>query len=448
MRITLVVPGSSLPFTTDRFQGSLLKPQISPLALAAVATPHHDVTLVDSQLHQLPPARIADKVIETAPDLVGISLNFSTLTRSAGIIARETRKALGPEVPILWGGNVATFNCEQILRHEVADVVFLHEADRSFPDYLARVETGSDGHDTSGIAFLDGDRLVRQPFGGYVQDLDSLPIPSYQLFEQPERYQRALITTRGCPYHCIYCSTKAMWGKWRARSAEHVLEELARHVEEADPDRVAFIDDNFPVKRDRAYRICEGIQRSGWEFEWGFSARLEMVDRKLLERCAEANCRALFFGIESGSPRVLKAMRRRYSIDDVLRTVDLCVDLGILPTCSFMVGIPFETEEDVQMTFDLIERLNTPMIQLHVFTPLVGTPVYEEPEKFGIEHFAHNLEFDCMDASVFHRTAHLSQERIHDLFLEGKGICAERAGERPAYYSALKARAAQMTSVQ
>jgi radical SAM superfamily enzyme YgiQ (UPF0313 family) len=276
-----------------------------------------------------------------------------------------------------------------------------------------------------------------------VEDLDSLPFPSYNHFESPEKYLRAIISTRGCCYSCIYCSTRAMWGAWQARSAGNVLAEMRRHVEEADPKRMHFLDDNFPVRRSRVKEICDGKRAAGWEFEWGFSARIEMVDPDLLKTCADAGCTAIYFGVESGSARVLKEMGRAYGPEDILRTVDACIDAGIVPTCSFMIGIPYEAEDDIAMTFDLMERVNTPMVQLHVFTPLIGTPVYEDPGRFGVEYYAHDPELDCMDAAVFHRTRHLTQGRIAELYLEGKGIVAERTAERPAYLEALRAAVAE-----
>jgi len=433
VKVTLVIPQSSLPFTCGMGPGKLLQPPMGVLSLAAATQDDHDVNIIDSRLFRLSPARIAEKVVSRKPDVVGISVNYSTLIKAGTIIATRVREALGTEVPIIWGGNAATFNHGSLLQSKVADMIVLHEGDRTFPALLRCIEQKHSAETLSGVAFRQGESLVRTDFTAYIQDLDSLPFPSYKHLASPERYLRGVVTSRGCSYACIYCSTRAMWGKWRSRSAGNILAEVQQHVEDAAPPRIHFVDDNFPVDRIRVRDICEGMQAAGWTFVWGFSARLEMVDEELLRMCARAGCDRLYFGIESGSPRVLERLGRRYGPEDVMKIVDSCLEMGILPTCSFMLGIPYENDEDVQRTFDLMQHVNTPMVQIHVFTPLPGTPVYENPERFNVKLYLDGDTPDCILQAVFHETAHLSRERIAELWLEGHGIAAERSVERPAY---------------
>ena len=438
MKVTLLVPPSLRPSIARTADGSRFQPPLGLMALAAVIADEHDISLMDGQLHKYTVESIVDAVADDRPDLLGISLPFSGLWRPGIEVARGVREAVGPDVTIVWGGNVSTFRHEDLLRDYDADIVVRFEADRTFPELLRRIEGAGDWRATPGISWRDGDGIRTNEFGGYIEDLDELPFPAYRFLEHEERYDRVLISTRGCPHGCIYCSTRQMWGRWRARSVENVLAETAWHVESADPDLITFTDDNFAATSRRALEICEGIKRAGWDFDWGFSARVELITRDLVSAGAATNVRRIFFGIESGSARVLDKLGRRYTPEDVYQTVEMCMQAGIAPICSFMIGIPYETRKDAEQTLDMLENLNTPLVQLHVFTPLIGTPVCRFPADYGVTIYDPDPDRDTIDSSVNHRTEHLSREEITELYLDGKGIVAERAAEGPAYREWLK----------
>ena len=433
MKIALVMPQSDRPALAPKSGLQELKPPIGLLALAAAIRDEHDVRIIDAQAHRKPPGAVAQMVAEGEPDAVGISVPFSSLWRSARGIAAGARDLLGRDVPLIWGGVVPTFRAEQVLRDCEADIVLRHETDRTFPALLRGLNDGS-WRETPGVSYLGhSGAVVEQPFDHFVDDLDSLPFPAYDLLDAEERYRLSLISTRGCPHACIYCSTRAMWGPWRARSADNVLAEIAASLDRRQIDRFDFVDDNFSAVRRRVFEFCDGVQEAGWDLRWGFSARVEQADRDLLERCSDAGCRMIFFGVESGSERVLQILGRRYGREQIIRAVDDCIECGILPICSFMVGVPGETEADAEHTLEMLERLNTPRLQLHVFTPLIGTPVYENAEQYGVECAPGGMSRETIDGEVHHRTRELSRDQIRRLYLEGQGIIAERAPETQRY---------------
>jgi radical SAM superfamily enzyme YgiQ (UPF0313 family) len=155
----------------------------------------------------------------------------------------------------------------------------------------------------------------------------------------------------------------------------------------------------------------------------------------MIDTLGESGCRNIFFGFESGSDRILKKLDRHYTAADIERVVDRCIAARIIPHASFMIGMPWETREDVGKTFEIIERLNTPFILLNLFTPFVGTPVFRHPEDYGVTLFddADGEEGQIDTGMVFHRTEGLSAQEIKELWIEGTGIVVSRSRERDAY---------------
>jgi len=245
------------------------------------------------------------------------------------------------------------------------------------------------------------------------------------------QYNKSIITSRGCPYNCIYCSSSALWGrKWRKRSAENIFQEILYLKENYSiKDFLRIVDDNFLVDRDRFVKLIKLLETNNCIMPMGFSTRLEQVDDEILSICQKAKVKKIFFGIESGSNRVLKHLQRNYTQKEILEKIDLCVKHGILPVASFMIGIPFEDISDVRETFYVMRNLNTCYQQIHIFTPFIGTDVYKNPSDYGIK-----LDFDKLpDLSIDNEpvieTKYLNKNKIYDLYLEGLAIVQEKYGE-------------------
>lgn len=442
MRITLVSPQSYRPNVAliDRESYSL-KPPVGLLYLAASVAGAHQVTIIDGQRRQLTAMGLAEAVLATEPDLVGVSANFTPLIGGAFALAKCLRE-MRPGLPLVAGGNCATFLARDFCETGGFDAVFLHEADRSFPAYVQALDRRGPVSSIPGLAFFESGWLVTNPFGGYVSPLDDLPLPRYDLLPDLERYLPTVTSSRGCAFDCIYCSTKSMWRRLRTRTAPSVLREVEWLHSLGCRTTLAFGDDEFLAQRQRAVAIARGLVERGYRYQWGISARIELVDAEVLEELASAGCHQIFFGIESGSDRVRRRLRRRSSVAEVERKIDLCVEHGIVPIASFMVGIPFETLEDARETLGLMRRINTYRVQLSVFTPLIGTPVYERAADYGIhldsaaaEHASVNIDV----GTVVHSTDHLSREEIRELWLEGQGVVMARYREVADYEELQKA---------
>ena len=224
-----------------------------------------------------------------------------------------------------------------------------------------------------------------------------------------------------------------------------MIEEIKETIQRFNPDTISFCDDNFVARGYRGIKQMRDLLiRDKIALKLGLSARIDLVNDRVLELLAEMGVTTIFLGVESGSERVLKMLKRNYSAREVVDKVDRCVKLGIIPVCSFMLGFPFETIEDIKKTFDLMERVNTCYVQCHILALLPGTEIYEKAESLGlklIENFDPlNVNFD--NQALF-STPYLSREKLMELYIEGEAICQEKFMRKWMYEKRLKKKTKQ-----
>jgi len=427
VKLVLVSPQSYRPILVTKMAREL-SPPMGLLYLASAVRDECDVSIVDVQVRRWTIGEAVSAIVAQLPDVVGISVNYTTTMPSAMELARQLRQR-APEVLIIGGGNSATFETATLLRNAPFDAVVLREGESTLREVVKRFSAHMDISGIPGVAYRDGDGVKIQPFAGYAASLDDLAFPRFSDLEQPEHYLKAIVSSRGCTYGCIYCSTQQMWKRWRGRSPENLMAEADGLIEAHQPKQVAFIDDEFTTDRARVRGICGGLIERGVPFKWSFAARLEHTDEELLDWVSAAGCESIFFGIESGSDSVLAQLRRRYTIADVDRIVALCRARGILPILSFMIGNPHETSRDVETTLAVLRCVGTHRLNLSVFTPFPGTPVHTHASRFGVSLTAPKRVINDDTGDVFHCTQHLSADQIRGYWLEGVGIIMRRARE-------------------
>lgn len=373
-------------------EGSLamldVHPHLGLLALAAVAEADgHTVQIYDPKRRiragELPYdatlyERAAGELVALAPDALGfttLGCSFLFALRVAAAVKRRE-----PELPILLGGPHATMLDRPILERFVQfDAVVRHEADEIFPAVLANLERRRFDW-IPGITWRAGARGVRATDGKpKVEDLDTLPIASYDHYPVAELGLDLLRIEagRGCPFACTFCSTAGFFQRsFRLKSAPRLVRELdllhARYgVTEFKLDH-----DMFTVNRKKVLEFCDAV--SGRGYRWRASARVDCVDAELLGAMARAGCVGLYFGIETGSARMQAICKKRLDLALVEPILGAAERLGIATTASFITGYPEERRADQDATLDMIGRCFTPscLTQLHLLAPEPGTPMF------------------------------------------------------------------------
>jgi pyruvate-formate lyase-activating enzyme len=333
----------------------------------------------------------AERICAQEPDVVG----FMTECDSYHHVLRiaEQVKRSRPACRVVLGGPHATATARPTLeRCSYIDDIVLGEGEYSFRDLLADHARGR--HET-----IPG--VLRRANGGVgpetrplAQTLDELPIPAYDLYRSSPGEEIFIEVGRGCPFQCTFCSTAPFWKRrHRVKSPARILAEIHMVQSLFQPARVHFTHDLLTTDRRWVIELCHTLRAAGVPVQWTCSARTDTVDRELLQTMADAGCGAIYFGLESGSPRILREIRKDIPIEHSLEVLRMCRDAGIRPNAGFIVGFPDEDRDSMQETFSAFERtLSLGVRPTHIFgfCPFAEASVY--PRIGALECYRHFLD--------------------------------------------------------
>ena len=367
-------------------------PPIGIMVLSAVLKREgHEVVLFDQADPDTPNDVIVAEVLRLKPDLAGLSFLSTTSYPYAKILARALRAADGG-LKIALGGVFATLNAERI-KTQVPEVDFVCRGDgeQLILDLLAHLD---DPSGVPGVTWQQADGTVRHnPDRPLDRNLDQWPFPDRESLnldfvesmplDVPVVLSRERFTTmqtsRGCPWPCIFCDIPIFnEGKWRSRSAAHVVAEMKR-LQEDGYGAVYFVDDHFLLKPQRIAEICRGIEEEGITIQWGCEGRVDSSCMELFPAMAKAHCRTLMFGVETGSQKILDRLRKEQTLAETETAVAAAKKAGIeIVHGFFVVGSPDETEEDLRETFRFASRLPLDTFAFNRLCVYRGTPLWQE----------------------------------------------------------------------
>lgn len=377
------------------FSGALVKAAISrttpPLGLITIAgaplKEQHDVKILDMNALNQDLDDLERVVREFQPDIVGIT-STTPLIYSAYAIADRV-KEITSQIKVVAGGPHPSALPREVLEESRIDYVVQGEGDYSICHLL------SDNDDMPNIyRKVDGKVVEPKIKGALVSDLNSLPMPGYhlldvQLYEQPELSSQAspvayVETSRGCFGNCIYCNKNINGKKLRFKSPERVVEEI-EYVLSLGFKEIHIIDDIFTADMDRAAAICELIIEKGLKFPWypRGGIRVDRVSPELLRLMKKSGCYRIPFGIESGSQRIIDVVKKRITIEQAVEAVLMAKDAGLEVECYFMIGLPTETLDDIEMSIDLAIRMEPHYMKFATTIPLPGTPHFDALDAEG-----------------------------------------------------------------
>ena len=222
-----------------------------------------------------------------------------------------------------------------------------------------------------------------------MENLDEIPFMPLELFPM-DKYVRSfcelevypvdlMCTSRGCPYTCRFCSNEYVWGhKVRAMSAKRVVDEIEHMVEKYDTKGIYFREDNFTILKKRVGLICDEIKSRGIEIEWICQSRVKPLDEEVIKKMADAGCKSVWFGVESGSQKILDMLNKGITLSDIKRAFDIYKKYGIKRGASVMIGIPGESLDDIQKTRDLINEIKPDYVFWNPFLGIPGSEIYDE----------------------------------------------------------------------
>ena len=363
--------GADDPFT------SLLPTGLLSLQ-AVLSKAGHEVTLAN--LSGFSWHRVRQILMRIRPEVVGIS-QF-THNRVGSLQLASLARELDPGCFVLLGGPHATHAWHELLSGNPAlDAVVLGEGEATLAELLEARQVGKSLAGVAGIAYREGARCLKSAPRTAIGDLDLLPMPAA---ESPKSigvdYRRQLefiITSRGCPASCLFCSSPLFWGKGvRFRSPRSVVEEIRLLKERYGLIYFSFRDDTFTANRNRVLEICRLLEEQRLHILWNCQSRVTAVDEEMLAAMKRAGCECIQFGVESGSPAMLKALGKRILPADVERAAAAVRRVGINLSVFLITGIPGEGEADLQQTVGLIGRIRPQDGQVSPLVYYPGTQLF------------------------------------------------------------------------
>jgi len=350
-----------------------------------------------------------DRIQKTNPKIIGIYSMFS-MKHPAIRMAKLLRNNC--EV-LVAGGPLPTLCPEDFL--EDFDIVATGEGEQTMLELVSAIENRRSVSAVRGIVYKkqkknDDPRVVYTPPGGFIEDLDSLPFPSRDFFDN-QSYKNhysekfgytttSLISSRGCPFNCDFCS-RAVFGRgFRTRSASNIANEM-ESVQTLGYDRIWFADDCFTLNRKRLLIICDEIIQRRLKMDWECLSRVDTIDMETALKMRQAGCIRVFFGIESGNDAVLALMKKKATAKKARKAVLTTKSAGIQAGAFFIVGYPGETDKTILDTLKFASSLPLDYLSFTMPYPIPGTSLYEKVKD--------TIEFDDWNEPK-HRT--LTEHRL------------------------------------
>ena len=364
-------------------------------AVAVVEEAGFDVAFIDAIMDELGIEEFGRRVADLAPRLALIETSTPSIDWDLQTAAAIKQQSPGTFVALL-GSHVTFFDRETVAENPAVDAVVRGEFEYTAADLARALQAGADLSGVPGLTYRDADGDPRRNQDRPLfEPLDDMPFPARHIV-RGDGYRAgiysggnptAMVSSRGCPYRCTFCLwPDVLYGhKFRARSAGNVVDEMEQAARTYGHDEVYFDDDTFTIDRQRVLDITRLIRERGLEreMEWIAQCRVDTVDREVLEAMKAANCGYILYGVESGSPQMLKKMRKGITPDKIREAFQLTHEVGIKTQAFFLFGIPGETQETVRETINFAKELNASSTQFAVAIPHPGTALYEECKANG-----------------------------------------------------------------
>jgi anaerobic magnesium-protoporphyrin IX monomethyl ester cyclase len=350
-----------------------------------------EVKILDFLVTRYHPKKLRRELEEYRPQLVGATC--VTLNYPIARMMLKVCKAFNPNAFTVIGGPHVTFALEEtLLQSPWIDAIVIGEGEGTLVQLVRAIEEGKDIHHVSGIAYADGGMVVKTPPQARIENLDQLPLPARELL--PMARYRALgtpctvITSRGCPYSCIFCSGHRMFGpKVRFRSPGLVVDEIEKLQRDFGLAKINIVDDTFTVNHKHAQAVCEEMLRRNLKIEWSVFARVDRISEDLAQLMKRAGCEWVLFGVESADEDILKTIKKGITLEEVRCAVKIAAEAGINVFNSFILGLPGESWDTALKSLAFGDELchkYGAKYGFHMLSPLPGTEIYERAKDYGI----------------------------------------------------------------
>ena len=344
---------------------------------------------------------ILKQIKDFNPDVVGISSMFTSYFKNAHNIAKLV-KEYNKNILVVFGGAHSSTFPESVMKDKNVDIVVIGEGEDTICELIKRYKEKGNFFGTKGIMHRIDGKIIREPAREFIQDLDRIPFPAWALLEKDlevikEESKKSkfimrqpighILTSRGCPNDCYFCSVKLIWArKWRARSAMNIVDEIEFLKNKYGYNEFHFVDDNSSVSKTRMHEICDELIKRKLNVKLATPTGIAIgtLDKDVLTKMKKAGFYRLCFGIESGSPETQRTIRKRIDLNKAKEVIKEANRLGFWTSGTFIIGFPHEKHEDIMATLNFAKVSNMDFAIFYLLTPQPGTEAYAILKEQGL----------------------------------------------------------------
>ena len=350
---------------------------------------NHDIKILDCDTDRLNFQQLEQEIKDYSPDVVGVTA-YTPMIYDAWQVMKIAKK-VNPKIITVMGGHHSDIYPLETINLKGIDYILKGEGEYTFPELLDAILGKRNFKDIKGIVYKEEGIVINTPGYGYIENLDELPLPARDLVDWKkhqcvlgrEKYVTTIMSSRGCPYRCTFCYKPLDSRSYRMRSAENLIKEIDQCYKIGIRE-IFFFDDNFSVSQKRVEEICDEIIKRKLKISWSFRGRVNTINYPMLKKCKKAGCHRIHFGVETGTDEGLKKIKKDTTTEMIKNAFKLCKKAGITTVANFMIGLPWETKEDMFQTVKFANKIGADYAEFQVLTVLPKTELYEEMVKGGL----------------------------------------------------------------
>jgi anaerobic magnesium-protoporphyrin IX monomethyl ester cyclase len=361
---------------------------VPPLGLAYIAASlrqaGYRVKIKDALAEGMNFSDLRNFIKEIRPDVLGLSSMTPIIDTTFATI--ELARPYVSKI-IVGGPHVSVWKQEIFRQCSAIDFGVVGEGEQTIVELMQNLEDGVSPISVSGVIGKEGEGPPRS----LINNLDAIPFPARDLLPLDKYHYplsksknvTTLFTSRGCPFHCIFCDKSVFGSRWRSRSAANTLLEVDEVVTKFKIKSFIIYDDLFTLNKDRVQEFCEGILKRGYKVDWKCESRVNLVDLETLKLMKRAGCSMIAYGVESGNQHGLDYLKKKIKIEETRRAFAMTHQAGIETMAYFILGIPVESYEEELQTIKFAKEINSSYVQFSILSPLFGTRLFEEAKEKG-----------------------------------------------------------------
>jgi len=392
MKILLINPpalntiDSCLPQVIDEGRG--FTPPLGLMYIAAYLEKYtnHQIEIIDSQVEEHDYSQLEQAIKEKNPDITCIST--MTFTLIDALKTTEIVKRINPNSKTILGGPHPTLYPNETANLAKVDFCIIGEGEKPILALIENINNPEKIKQIKGLAYKTETELINTGQAEFIENLDDLPFPSRHLLPYQKYFSSissnfpvtTMFTSRGCPHKCLFCDRPQLGKAFRARSAKNVVSEMQK-CSDMGIKEIFMYDDTFGIDKQRVLDICAEIKNRNLRIAWDIRTRVNTVDEKILKALKEAGCQRIHYGVEAGTEKNLKVLRKGITLDMVKDAFKHTKKAGIQTLAYFMIGSPTETKEDILETIRFMKKLNPDYAHITITTPYPATDLY----RLGLE---------------------------------------------------------------